>query len=81
MALSRSLAAVTTLLISGARGASCCAVGDEGNSLIVVERLETDDFSALVSFGKSSFAELTTASASLCTFWISVCRVESEPLS
>ena len=81
MALSRSFAAVTTLLIPCASGASCWAVGDAGSCSIVVERLETEDFSALVWLGKSCFAELTTASALLRTVWRSVCRVERASLS
>jgi hypothetical protein len=68
VALSRPFAAVTVLLISAASGASWSGVGDSGSPLTVVERLETDDFSALVSSGKSCFAELTTAFALLCTF-------------
>ncbi len=67
MALERFFAAVTVLLMSGTTEASCWAVGDEGSCLIAVERLETDDSSALVSLGKSCFAELTTAFASVCT--------------
>ena len=53
MALERSFAAVTTLLICVASGASCWAVGDDGNCLTVVERVDTDDFSASVWLGKS----------------------------
>ena len=39
VALERSFAAVTTLLISVASGTSCWAVGEAGSCLIVFERL------------------------------------------
>ena len=81
MALSRPFAAVTTPLTSCASGASCWAVGDAGSCSIVPATLETEDFSALVSFGKSCFAELTTALALLCTSWRPVCSVERASLS
>ena len=56
-------------------------MGDEGSCWIVVESFETEDFSALVWVGKSCFAELTTAFASLWTCLTSVCSVERAPLS
>ena len=54
----RPFAAVATLLTIGTSGASCWAVGDAGSWLTAVERLQTDDFNALVWLGKSCFAEL-----------------------
>ena len=68
MALFKLSAAETVLATSAAIGTSCWAVGDGGSAWTEVERLETDDCSALVWLGKSCFAELTTAFALLCTF-------------
>ena len=68
MALLRFCAAVTTLLTSGTSRDQLFRRRGRGQRLIEAETVETDDFSALVSVGKSCFAELTTAFASLCTF-------------
>jgi len=49
--------------------------------LTLAERSETDDFRALVSFGKSCFAEPTTALAFVWIFSRSALRVSTAPLS
>ncbi len=48
MALFKLSAAETVLATSVAIGTSCWAVGDVGSAWTEVERLETDDCSALV---------------------------------
>jgi len=80
VALDNSFPAVVTALISAVKASNSAGVGVGGSFLIDVERLDTDDLSALVWLGKSCFAEVTAASALLCTFDTSACKVERTPL-
>jgi hypothetical protein len=61
---------VTTLAASLVTVAICVAEGLDGKAAREFLSVSTEDVMALVSFGKSLLAELTTVVASLWTCWI-----------
>lgn len=71
-----ALAELTTLEALPATVAICPAEGFDGSAFTELTSLSTDDLSALVSFGKSLLAELTSAVASLWIFF----SCDSRPL-
>ena len=72
--------AVTTALTSAATPTTCCGVGDEGSPWRSLFTFETEDWMALVSDGKSLFADAASVCASVWTFWSCDCSCAGPPL-
>jgi len=68
------LTELTTLPASEAIAAICVADGLDGSAFTALSSVSTDDFTALVSVGKSLLAALTTDVASLVIFVSCACR-------
>ena len=69
-ALTKFFTELTTLAAFWPTMKVCAAVGLDGRAASELLRVSTEDVMALVSFGKSLLAELTTVVASLWTCWI-----------